>query len=195
MRVIALSFASPHQRPDFEAVLDKVAVGLRGFMRGEAIAMVIIGVVTYIGLTIIGIRLPLLLAFLAFLLEVLPLLGPWLAFFPALAIAATHGVWAMVAVSLLYLGIQAFENYIVTPMVHARESQMPAMLIFTALLIGGGLMGLMGALIALPAAVILHILFFEVLMPWNDRRLGKVSLVTLEEVTLEPREMAESGPR
>jgi predicted PurR-regulated permease PerM len=193
MRAIAVSFVNPAQRPDVESVLDKLAVGLRGFMRGEAIAMLIIGVVTYVGLTAIGIRLPLLLAFLAFLFEVLPLIGPWLAFFPALAIAATHGVWAMVAVSLLYLGIQSFENYIVTPLVHARESQMPALLIFVALLIGGGLMGLMGALIALPAAVVLHILFFEAVVPWNEKRLGKATVISLEEASQAPREIAEPG--
>jgi predicted PurR-regulated permease PerM len=195
MRVIGLSFVEPRKRPAVEAVLDTLAIRLRGFIRAELIAMFVIGAVTYVGLVALGIRLPLLLAFLAFLFEVLPLIGPWLAYLPALAVAAMDGIWAMVAVSFLYLGIQAFENYVVTPLVHGRESQMPAMLIFVALLVGGALMGLIGALVAIPAAVILYILFFEVVMPWNERRLSKSQLLTLEQAALEHEELTAGEPR
>ena len=177
MRDAALSFVAPDRRAEVEAVLHKLARGLRGFMAGEFLAMVSIGAVTYLGLLIIGVKLPLVLAFIAFTFEALPMIGPWLAFIPALGVALTDGIWAVVQVSILYLLIQGFENYIVTPLVHGRESRVPALLILVAILVGGGLMGVLGALVALPLAVMGHILFFEVVVPWNERRFARESEV------------------
>ena len=179
MRALLLSFLNPGARSEFERVLHVLAHRLRRFMVGELIAMVAIGITTYVGLLIIGIKFPLILGFLAFLTEVLPLIGPWIAFIPAFAIALTQGLWSAIAVVLLFLLIQGFENYVVTPVVHGHESQMPALLILVALLCGGTLMGVLGALIALPLAVIAHTLFFEVVIPWNERRLAGDNEVVL----------------
>ena len=175
MRTLVLSFVETQSRSEVERVLHVLAHRLRRFMVGEFIAMLAIGVTAYVGLLIIGIKFPLILGFLAFLSEVLPLIGPWIAFIPAFAIALTQGVWPAIAVALLYLLILGFENYVVTPVVHGHESQMPALLILVAILTGGTLMGALGALVALPVAVIAHTLFFEVVVPWNERRLARDS--------------------
>jgi predicted PurR-regulated permease PerM len=176
MRGVFLAFVPPANREDTESLLYKLARRLRRFLVGELVAMLVIGAVTYAGLLILGIKLPLILAFLAFLFEILPVVGPWLAFLPALAVATTDGLLPAIQVTILYLFIQGLENYIVTPLVHGHESQMPALLILAALLIGGTLMGVLGALVALPLTVVLHTVFFEVVMPWNKRRLARTEL-------------------
>jgi predicted PurR-regulated permease PerM len=170
MRDVGLSFIRPEHRPRAEQYLSRLAIGIRGYVRGEAISMLVIGVVTYIGLMLLGIKLAAVLAFIAFIFELLPMIGPWIAFIPALAVSLTDGFWAAVQVTLLYAGIQAFESYVVLPLVHGRHSEMPALLIFVAVAIGGVLMGVLGALIALPLAVILYITYFEFVQPWNERR-------------------------
>lgn len=186
MRALLLMFLRPRDRERADELLKKLAKGLRRFMVGELVAMTAVGITTFVGLVIIGVEFPLLLAFIAFLTEAIPMIGPWLAFLPAFAVAMTDGPWTAAQVAVLFLIIQGIENYIITPLVHGRQSEMPALLIFIALLIGGALMGILGALVALPAAVCLYILFFELIVPWNQRRLGEtppVADVLLEDST------------
>lgn len=173
LREVALSFFHPDKRERVGELLRQYAIGLRGFARGELLAMTTIGVVTFIGLSIIGVRMAAILALIAFVMELLPLIGPWIAAVPALIVALTQGTFVAVQVGVLYLCIQIFENYIVTPLVHSRESEVPSLLIFAAITIGGTLMGVLGALIALPIAVILRITYIEVVKPWNQRRHGE----------------------
>lgn len=181
MRELLLDFFAPDRRERAEEMLGKYAKGLRGYARGEIIAMTTIGVVTFIGLTIIGVPLAVPLAFIAFLFELFPMIGPWIALIPALIVGFTQGTWVGLQVLGLYLVIQAFESYILTPMVHSRESEVPAFLIFGSVLFGGALMGILGALVALPVAILLHITYFELVRPWNRRRFGEVETVTEQE--------------
>lgn len=177
-RDVFLSFIHPRHRDQAEAMLGKYARGLRGYARGEAIAMTTIGAITFVGLSLLDIPLAVPLAFFAFLLELLPMIGPWIALIPAVVVGFTQGAWTGVAVLGLYLAIQAFESYILTPMVHSRESEVPAFLIFVAVVIGGSLMGVLGALVALPVAILAHITYFELVRPWNLRRFGESTQVT-----------------
>lgn len=170
MRLTLLSLVPPMERRRTDEVMAQVAKGLRGFIRGQLIAMIAVGLITYIGLTVLGVRLALLLAFIAFMMEIVPLIGPWIAFIPALIVALTDGFWTAVQVSLLYLAIQSFESYVIGPLVLSRAGKVPALLILSSLLIGGSLLGVMGAIMALPMAVILHIIFFEVVIPWTEKR-------------------------
>ncbi len=172
MRGVGLLFVPPQHRPRVVDVLHRLATGLRRFVIAEIAAMTTVGVIAFIGLTVIGIEFALLLAFVAFITEAMPMIGPWIAFVPAFAVALTQGFWPTVQVCVLYLLIQGVENYIVTPIIHGRGSEIPALLIFVSILIGGSLMGVIGALVALPAAVCLHILFFEVVVPWTRKHVG-----------------------
>ena len=172
MRGVLLLFVRPHQRARVEDLLHKLASGLRRFVLAELVAMTTVGSITFIGLVVIGVEFPLMLAFIAFFAEAVPMIGPAIAFVPAFAVALTDGFWPAVQVCILFLAIQGIENYLITPVIHGRGSEIPAMLIFVALLVGGALMGIVGALVALPAAVCVHILFFEVVVPWTRERVG-----------------------
>ena len=118
-----------------------------------------------------------------------------IALIPAVIVGFTQGPWTGLGVLALYLAIQAFESYVLTPMVHSRESEVPAFLIFVSVVIGGALMGVLGALVALPIAIILHITYFELVKPWNRRRFGEPVDVNgaHTEVNAERGEPAEVG--
>jgi predicted PurR-regulated permease PerM len=182
MRQVFLSLIEIPDRERAAQILDILGRRIRRFVVGELVAMTVVGALTYIGLTILGINFALLLAVLAFIFEVLPMVGPWIAYFPALAVALTQGIVPAIQVSILYLLIQQIESYVVVPLVQGREAQLPALLIIVSLLIGGVLMGILGALIALPTAVVIHTLFFELFVPWRQSRLrSRPVLVTPEE--------------
>ena len=194
-REVFLSFVHPTHRERTGEMLWKYARGLRGYARGEIIAMTTIGLITFAGLSLLNVPLAVPLAFIAFLLELLPMIGPWIALIPAVIVGFTQGPWTGLGVLALYLAIQAFESYVLTPMVHSRESEVPAFLIFVSVVIGGALMGVLGALVALPIAIILHITYFELVKPWNRRRFGEPVDVNgaHTEVNAERGEPAEVG--
>jgi predicted PurR-regulated permease PerM len=172
IRELFLSLLAVHHRKRAAEVLDVMGMKLRRYMLGQFIAMLVIGILTYIGLTIIGMPFALVLATIAFLFEILPLVGPWIAFIPAFLVSTTQGIGVMIAVAVLYLVLQQIESYIVTPVVQRSQTKMPAMLILSAILIGAALLGIIGALAALPLALILHTLALEVVIPWRQRQTG-----------------------
>ena len=168
-RDLVLSLAPERHRARTAEVLDLLAHRLRVYVFAELVGMFTIGLIVYIGLLILDIRFPLVLASFAFLFEILPIVGPWLAFAPALAVALTEGVFEAIAVTLFYLGVQAFESYVLVPFVHGRESHVPGLVLIVAILVGGALMGIVGALVAIPAALVIHTLLVEVIIPWRQR--------------------------
>ncbi|MGE0227694.1 MAG: AI-2E family transporter [Dehalococcoidia bacterium] len=160
-----LSLVDVRYHAQTHQILELLGRRLRHYLLAELAGMVAIGVITYIGLSIIGVPYAFVLAAIAFALEILPILGPWLAFIPALAIALTEGWQTALLVSVLYLGVQQVESYVVVPVFHRQGTGMPELLILIAVLTGGALMGVLGALVALPLAVILHTLLMEALVP------------------------------
>jgi predicted PurR-regulated permease PerM len=165
---LALSLLNPRHRAIAERTLGVIGTRLRRYLLAELAGMTAIGVLVYIGLTLLGMPYAFVLAALAFGLEILPILGPWLAFIPALMIALTEGWQTTILVTILYLALQQAESYVIVPVFHRRGTGMPELLILVAVLVGGALMGILGALIALPLAVILHTVVMEVIVPWRQ---------------------------
>jgi predicted PurR-regulated permease PerM len=145
---------------------------MRRFVVGEFISMTIVGVATYIGLVALGVPFPFLLAVIAFALELLPILGPWLSAVPAIALALSESVELAIAVAVFYLVLQQVESNVILPMVQRHQTGMPALVVLSAVLLGGAAMGILGALVALPLAVILHTVAMEVVIPWRQARLA-----------------------
>ena len=135
--------------------------------------MAIVGVLTYIGLTLMGVPLPFLLAAIAFITELLPIVGPWLGFIPALIIAATEGWQTALMVTVFYLILQQLESNVILPMVQRHQTELPALVILAAVLIGGAAMGVLGALVALPIAIVMQTLVTDLLIPWRRRANGE----------------------
>lgn len=138
---------------------------LGAWMRGQIILSAIIGVAVYIGLVILGVEFALPLAILAAFMEVVPVIGPIISAIPAVLIALTVSPLLAGLVAGLYLGIQQIEGHIVVPQVMKRAVGLNPLLVILAISVGGRLLGLGGALLAVPIAVVIQVVLQEVFNP------------------------------
>jgi predicted PurR-regulated permease PerM len=126
------------------------------WMQGQLILVVIIGVITYLGLLLIGVEHAMLLAFLAGIAELIPLFGPVIAAIPAVIIAFSGGGTTLALVVLaFYLIVQQFENHLIYPLVVRKVVGLSPIIIILALVAGGQLAGFLGVLLSVPLAAIL----------------------------------------
>lgn len=133
----------------------QLKIGL--WMQGQILLAVIIGVLTYLGLTIFGVPYALLLAVIAAIFELIPIFGPILASIPAIIIAFVDGGATLATLVFgLYLIIQQFENHLIYPLVVKKVVGVPPLLVIIALIIGAKLAGFLGIILSVPAAAALQ---------------------------------------
>ncbi len=121
------------------------------WMQGQLLLSVIVGVLTYLGLTILGIRQALFLSLLAATFELIPLFGPILASIPAIGFGLSQGGISLgLIVTGMYIIIQQFESQLIHPLVVKKIVGIPALLAIIALIVGGQIAGFLGIIIAVP---------------------------------------------
>jgi predicted PurR-regulated permease PerM len=136
-------------------IIDEAATHLGWWLGGRAITMTAVGLLTTIGLTLLGIPLALLVGVLTGLLTFVPVVGAVASGVPAALLGLLKGPMYLVYVIALYFGVQIIENYLLTPIVGERVVHIPpALLLMTQVLIGL-LTGLFGLLLATPLLVLL----------------------------------------
>jgi predicted PurR-regulated permease PerM len=147
----------PSARPKVRGTLGAVGGGLQRWLLGQLVAMVMVGLLVYAGLQFIGIESALALAVIAAGFEFIPLVGPFVAALPAIAIALSQGPEAALWVVLLYIAVQQIEGNLVTPLIQQQSVALPPALTMFAILAAGILFGWLGVLLATPLAVALMI--------------------------------------
>ena len=144
---------------DIWAVIRLVQRVFGQWVRGQLVLGITVGVGTFIGLMILSVtidpifgRYALLLSITAGILELVPIIGPIIAAVPAVLLAATAGLDAVIAALILYILVQQVENNFLVPKIQGDAVELhPAAVVF-AIIIGGALAGLLGAILALPDA-------------------------------------------
>jgi len=136
----------------------KIEEKLGAWVRGELLLMLIIGLTTYVGLSILRVEFALPLAVIAGLLEIVPIIGPIVSAIPALIIAFVQSPILAVGVVALYILIQQLENNLIVPKLMEKAVGLSPLVIIFALTVGGALFGLLGALVAVPIAAIGHVI-------------------------------------
>ncbi|HEX8939957.1 MAG TPA: AI-2E family transporter [Candidatus Limnocylindrales bacterium] len=146
-------------RADAWAVARIVDRVFRQWLVGQLFLGLTVGVATYVGLVILGNavdplfgRYALLLATVAGLFELLPIVGPILAAIPAVLLALTISLQAVVPVIVLYFAIQQLENNLLVPKIQGDAVRLHPSAVMFALVVGGAIAGLIGAILALPIA-------------------------------------------
>jgi len=146
-------------RFDVWAILRIVRRLFGQWVRAQLILGVTVGVFTFIGLLILSAtvdpifgRYAILLSVTAGILELLPIIGPIISAIPAVLLAATAGVEAVIAAFALYLIVQQVENNLLVPKIQGDAIELHPALVMFAIVIGGSLAGLLGAILALPVA-------------------------------------------
>lgn len=150
-------------RFDVWAVLRIVRRLFGQWVRAQLILGVTVGVFTFIGLLILSAtvdpvfgRYAILLSVTAGILELVPIIGPIISAIPAILLAATAGVEAVIAAFALYLIVQQVENNILVPKIQGDAIELHPALVMFAIVIGGSLAGLLGAILALPVTAALR---------------------------------------
>jgi predicted PurR-regulated permease PerM len=122
-------------------------------MQGQLVLALIVGVLLFLGLTILGIPNALLLAVVAGIFELIPVFGQILAAIPGVAIAGIHfGIGKAVIVAGLYFIVQQFEAHLIYPVVVKKVVGIPPLLVILSLLVGFKLVGFLGVLLSVPVA-------------------------------------------
>lgn len=140
------------------AALRECGTVLRGWLLGQAFAMVVTGLLTWFGLMLLGVPLAGVLAAITAVLGFIPYLGPVLAAVPAVLLALTVSPTLALWVALLFVGIQTLEGNVLTPLVQARAADLPPVLLLLAQILAGALFGLLGVALAAPAAAVAMVL-------------------------------------
>jgi predicted PurR-regulated permease PerM len=123
------------------------------WMQGQLILGAIVGVLLYLGLTILGVPNALLLAVLAAVFELIPVFGQILAAVPAVAIGFVDGgVTGALLVAGLYIVVQQFEAHLIYPVVVKKVVGVPPLMVILSLIVGAKLAGFLGILLSVPIA-------------------------------------------
>ncbi len=153
-----LSFILPDKHKSYFIDLTKrIQNKMGGWLIGQlSIAFLIFGL-EFIVLSILGVPYALLLALLGGFFEIIPYLGPFLAFVPAVLIAFTVSPLTALLVGILYLVIQQMEHHIFTPLIMKKTVGLDPVVVIVALITGASLLGVLGMLIAIPFATALSV--------------------------------------
>ena len=148
----------PRARPLAGSALDDCESALRLWFKGRLLAMIGVGLLTGIGLWLIGVPSFLALGLIAALLEIIPFFGPLLAAIPgillALLVSPTHALFA----AGLYLVVQQAEGNLITPIIQHHAVELPPAVLLFSLLVFGLLFGVVGVVLAEPLTVTLFVL-------------------------------------
>ena len=150
----ALRLLPPGRRPQVRAALEDAGEALRQWLLAQAVAMLVVGVLTGVGLALVGVPLAFALGLIAGLLEFVPVAGPILSAIPGLLLAFVSGpetvVWALV----VYVVVQQMESNIITPILQRWAVELPPAVGLLAVVACTLLFGVTGVVFATPIAVV-----------------------------------------
>ena len=153
----------PRQRREQVAAASReIGVKVSAWLMGQLLLAGIIGGTAAVGLWALGVPYFYVLALIAGIGELIPIVGPLLSAVPALAVALTVSPKLALFVAVFFFLQQQFENHVLVPKVMERQVGVSASMVIMALLIGGSLLGIVGAILAVPTAAILQVIFLEI---------------------------------
>ncbi|MGH3375367.1 MAG: AI-2E family transporter [Actinoallomurus sp.] len=161
---------APRSRRARVALLgDEILVRIGGYVAGNLLISLIAGVTTFIFLMIVGVPYALALALLVAITDLIPLVGATIGAIFVTALSFFSGLWIGVATAIFFAVYQQVENYVVQPRVMKRSVDVQPAVTIIAALIGGALLGVIGALLAIPAAAAVALILREVVMPRQEQ--------------------------
>lgn len=125
------------------------------WLQGQLLLGVMVGVMTFLGLTILGVKYALFLAIMVTVFELIPTFGPIISAIPAILIAFLQSPGLALAVLILYVIVHQFESHLIYPLVVKKTVGVPPILVVIALIVGAKLGGIFGILLAVPIAAVL----------------------------------------
>ncbi len=147
------------ERARVAAASREIVGKVSAWLGGQLMLAAVIGSTSVVGLWLIGIPFFYVLALISAIGEMIPIVGPILAAIPAIAVASTVSFEKVILVVIFFVVQQQFENHVLVPKVMSRQVGLNAVGVIVALLIGGKLLGIVGAILAVPTAAIFQVIF------------------------------------
>ena len=170
MKNIATRFVPAYQRDTFRGLLEDVSGAVGRYVMGQASLALVNGILSLIFLTIIQAPVPALLALIAFIGSMIPLVGTLAAsIINSLVCLIVSPVTALIAI-IYYLVYMQIEAYVLSPRIMNKAVAVPGALVVIAAVAGGALGGILGALVAIPVAASIIIIVQKVVFPAQDRK-------------------------
>jgi predicted PurR-regulated permease PerM len=159
----------PHsRRPRAILIGDEVFAKVGAYVLGNVLISVIAGAATFVWLMAFDVPYPLLLGIFVALLDLVPVVGSTIAGVVVAAVALTVSLPVCIETTVFFVVFRLLEDYLLVPRIIGRAVKVPALITVVAVLIGGALLGIVGALVAIPIAAALLLLTQEVLYPRLD---------------------------
>jgi predicted PurR-regulated permease PerM len=174
-------FAHLFPRPDRPRVQDaarKITLKISAWLNGQLMLAGTIGISSAIGLYVLGVPFFYVLALLTAIGEMIPVVGPILSAIPAVLVAFTVSTQTGLLVIVFFVVQQQVENHVLVPKIMSRQVGVSAVTVIVALLIGGSVLGILGAVLAVPTAAILQVVVQE-LLDERDRREARTDRAAL----------------
>ncbi|HTX01563.1 MAG TPA: AI-2E family transporter [Acidimicrobiales bacterium] len=165
LRALWLGLVPRSRRARIEPISDEVFSRVGGFVLGNLVTSIVSGALTTIWLSLFGVPYPVLLGLFVALFDLIPVIGSTVAGAVVTAVSLVKGVPVAVGTLGFYIFYRFFEDYLLTPRVMRHTVAISPGLTIVATLIGVTLLGLIGALVAIPAAAAVRLVVEEVILP------------------------------
>jgi predicted PurR-regulated permease PerM len=165
-------------RSDTRRIFELLGIRLLGWLKGVGIAMIGVGVLSYVAYRIIGVPNAFLLALLTGIFEFIPLVGPWIGGGAATLVAFTDDPTKGLYTAITALVIQQIEANVITPWAMSQQAEVHPLVTLFSLILFGSLFGFLGVLLALPLVIlfwtVIEVLWVERAIDTDDDRIRPV---------------------
>ena len=170
VKLLWLSLIARSRRERVALLTDEVFARVGGYMLGNLLTSLISAVGTYVWLVIFGVPYALLLALVVGIFDLIPMVGSTIAGIIVSLVALSKGLPIGIATACFYIAYRFLEDYLLNPRVMKHTVKVTPGLTIIATLIGGSLLGIIGALIAVPIAATIQLLLEEVVIPRQSQK-------------------------
>jgi len=150
-------------------IFDKAEKRMSAWVWGELVLMTVVGLLTFFGLSLIGMKFAIALAVLAGLLEIIPNIGPIISAIPAILIGLSQSYFLGFVNLILYIFVQQLENNLIVPLVMKKTVGLSPIVTLSALIIGGKLAGTLGIILAIPTTLFIETVLMEIIKTKNPK--------------------------
>ncbi|MFY9484837.1 MAG: AI-2E family transporter [Patescibacteria group bacterium] len=161
LRNLIASYLPVKLRAKFTALLHEIGLKMGGWLRGQLLLALVVGIIQFIGFVIIGVPFALTLGVWAAFTEIIPYIGPVLGVIPALLVAFADAPIKALFVLILFVVVQQLEANFLVPKIMSKAVGLSPVVIIFAILVGARLGGIIGVIVAVPAAAAISVLVKE----------------------------------
>jgi len=158
------------------SIYNRTKARIGKWFQAQLFLSLIVGLLVFVGLSLLGVKYILVLAVIAGLLEIVPIVGPIFAGALAVSIALTESLPLAIYTLILFLVIQQLENNVLVPLVMRRRTGVHPVMIMVSILAGAQIAGLVGIMLAVPAAVFVQEMADEWMSVKSSRRAGQLTV-------------------